>query len=316
MKKFSYVLITTITLLLVFSSCSKNNKSEIKTESVPLNVVCYSSFAEDWGAGGDIAKKFEEETGIKVNLINAGSGAELVGYIKDNKGNADVVVGISDDYINGDVSSYIENPTVFDYSYYTFLQSKDSGIATPHSLFDLTKSEYNKQFILIDPRTSSVGLGGLYWTKSALGDDFITWWKEALSNALTVASSWSEGYGLFLNGEAPLVLSYTTSPWYDIAAGDDAFSTAIDFDDGHIKCEEYMAVVSSSSNKENANKFIEFMLTPFAQKKLSDINVMYPVSKDESLRQIFDEIKEPHKVIEKDKSSNESLIDYWSERIL
>lgn len=327
MKKTFGVFIAVMLAFTIFS-CSKsktdtqnNNaivRKNLQNESSVLNVACYSSFAEDWGAGGEIAKKFEEETGIKVNLINAGSGAELIGFIKNNseKEKVDVVVGISDDHINTEVSSYIENPVVYDYSYYAFLKNRKSLINSPESLWDLTKDDYKKQFILIDPRTSSVGLGALYWTKSVLKDDFITWWKKALNNALTVASSWSEAYGLFLNGEAPIVLSYTTSPWYDIVSGDEPFASALEFKEGHIRCEEYMAVLKTSDNKTNAKKFIDFMLSPFAQKKLSDINVMYPVVKDGDLKDIFNAVKEPQHVVEKDNMSSETLIDYWQERIL
>ena len=317
-----------VSLLFLCFSCSKGknetqsdnslNKTSKQNKDMVLNVASYSSFAEDWGAGGDIIKQFQRETGITVNLINAGSGAELVGYIKNNaqKEKVDVVVGISDDYINTDFASFLREPVVFDYSYYTFLKSRESKIKTPDSLWDLTKDEYNKQFILIDPRTSSVGLGALYWTKSVLKNDFINWWEKALKNALTVASSWSEAYGLFLNGEAPIVLSYTTSPWYDIASGEEPYAEALDFKEGHIKCEEYMAVLKSSENSENAQKFIDFMLSSYAQKKLSDINVMYPVVRNDELQSIFTHIKEPKTVVEKDSTESGALIDYWQERIL
>ena len=137
-----------------------------------------------------------------------------------------------------------------------------------------------------------------------------------MKNALTVASSWSEAYGLFLNGEAPIVLSYTTSPWYDIASGEKPYAEALDFKEGHIKCEEYMAVLKSSENSENAQKFIDFMLSSYAQKKLSDINVMYPVVRNDELQSIFTHIKEPKIVVEKDSTESGALIDYWQERIL
>ena len=41
-------------------------------------------------------------------------------------------------------------------------------------------------------------------------------WRKLKPRILTVSKSWDEAYGLFLKGEAPLVLSYTTSPAYHI----------------------------------------------------------------------------------------------------
>ena len=42
---------------------------------------------------------------------------------------------------------------------------------------------------------------------------------------MTVTKGWSEAYGLFLEGEADMVLSYTTSPAYHLIAEEDATKT-------------------------------------------------------------------------------------------
>ena len=43
-------------------------------------------------------------------------------------------------------------------------------------------------------------------------------WERLSPKIVTVTKGWSEAYGLFLEGEADLVLSYTTSPAYHIMA--------------------------------------------------------------------------------------------------
>ena len=55
-------------------------------------------------------------------------------------------------------------------------------------------------------------MGFLYWMHSVYGDDMAVAWQQLQPNILTVTPGWSEAYGLFLEGRAPLVLSYTTSP--------------------------------------------------------------------------------------------------------
>jgi thiamine transport system substrate-binding protein len=44
---------------------------------------------------------------------------------------------------------------------------------------------------------------------------------------VTVTPGWSEAYGLFLEGEADMVLSYTTSPAYHLIAEDDDTKAAL-----------------------------------------------------------------------------------------
>jgi ABC-type thiamine transport system substrate-binding protein len=46
-------------------------------------------------------------------------------------------------------------------------------------------------------------------------------WEALADNIVTVTPGWSEAYGLFLEGEADMVLSYTTSPAYHLIAEED-----------------------------------------------------------------------------------------------
>ena len=332
--KITSVIFFSFALLFAFS-CNKGEKASenngnVTSENVgaesteieevfdhTLNVVSYSSFADSWGAGERIIDGFTEKEKIDVNLINAGSSSELVSYIKSNytKGKIDVVVGLTDDYLTDEMRSYLTIIRPFDYSYYAFLIANNSKIKAPTSLSDLLKDEYKKQFILIDPRTSVVGLGLLYWTKTVYPDTWRDWWKKATENALTVASSWSEAYGLFQNGEAPIVLSYTTSPLYDLENGDEPYARSLEFTDGHIRADEYMAIVNNTSKMTNARKFIRFMLSADAQRILSRTNVMFPGVKDAYPR-AFELQAEPIKVLEKDTTDSATLLDEWTKAVL
>ena len=60
------------------------------------------------------------------------------------------------------------------------------------------------------------------WIKAAYGDESNKIWKGLAPNILTVTKGWSEAYGLFMDGEADLVLSYTTSPAYHMIAENDS----------------------------------------------------------------------------------------------
>src|SRR3546814_12271218 len=71
------------------------------------------------------------------------------------------------------------------------------------------------------PRSSTPGLGLLLWVRAVYGDDAPEAWARLARKTVTTTKGWSEAYGLFLEGEAPMVLSYSTSPAYHMIAEDE-----------------------------------------------------------------------------------------------
>ena len=61
---------------------------------------------------------------------------------------------------------------------------------------------------------------------------------EGGSAALALASGWSAGYGLFKQGEAPLVISYTTSPASHVEYDNTDRYIAPVFEQGHTMQDE------------------------------------------------------------------------------
>lgn len=283
-----------------------------------LTVYAYNSFTGDWGPGNDIVKAFEEQTGIKVNLVGASGAVEMYTKVVYEGADcpADVVIGISDS-INVDQSLFLDwqpdcmadlsvgkkgNLVPFDYGFFAFIADmeyfKDHEL--PTCLEDLTKPEFKDKVILIDPRTSSVGLGLLAWTVNTLGEDAaFDWWKAMKDNALTIGDSWSSSYGLFTEGEAPLVISYTTSPVYHaLYEGTDRYQ-AIDFTNGHVKTTEYLGILKTSKNVENAKKFCEFVLTQ-GQEQIAVANTMFPANGSVELPEAFKAALMPSRIVEYD----------------
>ena len=66
----------------------------------------------------------------------------------------------------------------------------------------------------MDPRYSTPGLGLAKWINQIYKDEASNFWNEIQDQIVITSKSWSDGYGLFLEGESDLVLSYTTSPAY------------------------------------------------------------------------------------------------------
>lgn len=351
MKKHYFVLIFLIILSVFVVSCSKKEtasvrsdsavaaSNEVKSSSEPavLNVYAYDSFCGDWGAGNAIVKAFQEKTGIKVNLIGSGAALQMYSrYALDTEhSDADVLVGLADNMqideslfyewepeCKADLVKYDSKCLIpFNYGFYSFLVNKDfdlKNISLPKCLNDLTKDEFAKTFILIDPRTSSVGMGLLKWTILSLGEEnAYEWWNKACKNALTVGDSWSSAYGIFTQGEAPFVLSYTTSPVYHRMYENNYNIVPLDFSDGFVKTTEYLAIPKSSKNKDAAREFCEFVLT-HGQKDIAVMNTMFPANEKTELPKEFSEILKPSHVLEDDSFvlHQDEYIDKWTKTVV
>ena len=101
-------------------------------------------------------------------------------------------------------------------------------------------------------------------------------WAGLSDNIVTVTKGWSEAYGLFLEGEADMVLSYTTSPAYHLIAEDDDSKRAVPFDEGHYMQIEVAGKLAGTDQPELADRFLDFMVGEKFQSIIPTTNWMYP----------------------------------------
>ena len=332
---FCVVLAILICTTAVYAQGSKEDAKAVGSQRT-LTVYAYDSFTGDWGPGPTIVPQFEEKTGIKVNMVSAGSGVEMLqrAIMEKDRPIADVVVGISDDLAAKALSSGLfetyDSPVLqdipeflrfddtkrllpFDYGNFAFVYDteKISPADAPKSLGDLTDPKYKGKVILIDPRTSSVGLGLLLWTIETYGEEgYLAWWEAMKDNVLTIADGWSSAYGLFTEGEAPLVISYTTSPVYHVMWEDTTRYQALVFDAGHSATIESAGILASSSNKDAAKQFIDFLLTD-AQLTVATTNTMYPANGSIAFPEALDWAPKPEKTSMLPYETIEKNLDRW-----
>ena len=333
MKKVASVFAVAVLAVTLFfvMSCSKKDNGQ-KT----LTVYAYDTFCGDWGAAGAVIPAFEEKTGIKVNLVAAGASLEVINKVRleGSRTQCDVILGITDDIADKayDLLESYESPNLkdvdsrmlfdsenrlipYDYGVFAFVYDTQSGIEVPSSLSDLTKDIYKDKVILIDPRTSSVGAGLMMWTYNALGSSWLSWWKTMTQNALTTASGWSSGYGLFTEGEAPLVISYTTSPVYHVMWEDTTRYQALLFSDGHEITIEAAGIVKGTKHRAEAEAFVDFLLTE-AQIDLANANSMYPVNTSLTLPAAYDYAPVPEKMYTDTENKASTLIGEWTDAVV
>lgn len=280
-------------------------------EDQTLVIYTYDSFVSDWGPAPVLVPMFEEEYGIKVDIRSAGDAGQVLQKLYFEKDNpvADLVIGIDnnmlseavrlgvleksglsvDNLVSEDLAFDREGWLVpYDYGYFSIIYDSSVISDPPLSLEDLTDEKYEKSLILMDPRTSSPGLGFLLWTVAVYGDGFAEYWERLMPSVLTITDGWSSGYGLFTSGEAPMVLSYTTSPAYHVEYEETDRYKAIIFPEGHYIQIEGMGIIRGSKNRDKARLFMEFMLSREAQEVIPLTNWMYPVVSDADLPDSFD----------------------------
>ncbi len=264
-------------------------------EAPTLTVYTYDSFISDWGPGPAVEKAFEEVCACNLRFVGAGDGAELLARLRleGKHSEADVVLGLDTNLTAAarDTGLFMEHGQTltgltipieweddiflpFDWGYFAFVYDRTKVSNPPESFADLIASDLS--IIIQDPRSSTPGLGLLMWVKAVYGDDAPAAWAGLSQRIVTVTKGWSEAYGLFLEGEADMVLSYTTSPAYHMIAEGDASKAAALFSDGHYMQIEVAARIASSDQPELAGKFMAFIMSDTFQSIIPTTNWMYP----------------------------------------
>jgi thiamine transport system substrate-binding protein len=181
----------------------------------------------------------------------------------------------------------------FDWSYFAFVHRRELE-DVPGSFEELAESDTT--IILQDPRSSTPGLGTVMWIKAAYGDRAPEIWDGLADNIVTVTPSWSDSYGLFLEGESDMVMSWTTSPAYHLIAEDDPGFTSAEFSEGHYIQVEVAGIVASTDQPDLAREFMEFMISPGFQDVIPTTNWMYPAASND-LPEGFDGLTVPDEAL-------------------
>ncbi|MDP4033868.1 MAG: thiamine ABC transporter substrate binding subunit [Pseudorhodobacter sp.] len=263
-------------------------------ETPVLTVLTYDSFVSDWGPGPAVEAAFEAECGCDLKFVGAGDGAALLARVQLEgvRSDADVVLGLDTSlsaaaaatglFAPHGVTAVFDLPLTwddplflpYDWGWFAFVHDK-TRLATPPTSFEALAAS-NLKIVIQDPRSSTPGLGLLLWVKAAYGDRASEIWAALADNIVTVTPGWSEAYGLFLSGEADMVLSYTTSPAYHLIAENDASKAAAAFDEGHYLQIEVAGKLAASDQPELADRFLAFMGTDAFQSLIPTTNWMYP----------------------------------------
>lgn len=283
-----------------------------------LVVYTYDSFVS-WGPAQAIEEAFEAaHPGVDLVWVAPGDSSEMLARLIGERAaggtEADVFLGIADvelpralaqgafqPYSPESIPNLAHVPAEllfdqtghvipFDHGYITFVYDSEllAEELIPQSLEDLTRPELKGKIVLEDPRTSSPGLSFLLWTIAHFGEEgWLDFWRDLFPNVLTVTKGWSEAYDMFLAGEAPIVLSYSTDTAYSyIAEGSLRYRVVTPDGEGYRQIEG-MGIVSGTDQPELAHAFLDLVLSKEIQELIPTSQWMFPVSSEAELPEDF-----------------------------
>ena len=281
-------------------------------------LVTHDSFA----VSKDVVKAFEDESGLKLTILQGGDAGEVVNkaLLTAGKPQGDVLFGVDDNLLSralagGLFSSY--EPDGLERVPEEFQPPDDrvtpidrgdvclnidrswfmkSGIAPPQTLADLTLPRYRNLLVVENAATSTPGLAFLLATVARFGvDGWEEYWRSLRANGVLVVDGWEEAYTQEFSGAAgspgtrPIVVSYATSPAAEVIYATTPLteSPTAAVEDGCFRQVEYAGVLDGAPNPDGAEKLIDFMLSESFQSDVPGSMFVYPVVEGIALPDAF-----------------------------
>ena len=302
-----------------------------------LTVYTYGSFAGKYGPGKTVKERFEKECDCELNWVTAEDAGSLVGRLRleGETTKADVVLGLDMNLAaeakalglfapHGVDPKNLSLPISwkddlflpFDWGHLAFVYDASKLTNPPTSLKELVENPNGPKIVLQDPRTSAPGLGFMLWMRKVYGDQAGQAWTQLKPRVVTFTKGWSEAYGLFMKGEADMVLSYTTSPVYHVVAEKKDNFKAASFAEGHYLHVELAGMTRVAKQPDLARKFMTFILSDAFQSAMPEGNWMIPAMVPASgLPAPFKDVVKPASTLlyspEEVQQNRRAFIDEW-----
>ena len=162
----------------------------------------------------------------------------------------------------------------------------------PETFDGLLEEEHRGDLIAQDPAQSTTGQAFLYHTVHYFGEDeYLDFWNELQENDVRVLGSWADSYGVWSEGEAPMVVSYSTDQVFAADEGADLDQHQIRFlNDQAYANPEGIGIFADAPNPNLSREFIEFVLQPDIQGEIAQRNVVFPATENANVPEEYDEL--------------------------
>ncbi len=322
------------------------------SQSNTLTVMTHDSFA----ISEAVLAAFQEEHGIEVQFLQAGDTGTAVNKaaLSKEKPLADVFYGVDNTFLSRalheDIFEPYQSPLLEDIPdefeldpqhralpvdfgdvclNYQVSYFDENNLAPPETLEDLLKPEYAGLLVVENPATSSPGLAFLFATIGHFGEEgYLDFWAGLVENDLKVVNDWETAYYSEFSqwgGQHPIVVSYGSSPPFEMIFAEeeiDSPPTAAVIGPGScFRQIEFVGILKGTKNRDLAEKWIDFMLSPVFQEDIPLQMYVFPVNPNTNLDATFKQYlalpEKPAFVSPEDiANSREKWIKDWTEAVL
>jgi len=344
MHKFSLVCL--ITLLL--AACTPKTPDE----PTSLTLMTHDSFA----VSEAVIEAFESAYNVKLQFITSGDVGTALNRAILSRDNpiADVFYGVDNTFLSRALDEGIfeeynspmlanipaefqldpENRALpVDYGdvciNYEIAYFVEHDLKPPTRLEDLLLPEYRSLLVVENPANSSPGLAFLLATIGHFGEDaYLDFWQGLVANDVLVVNDWETAYQTeftLSGGSRPIVLSYSSSPPFEVlyaAEPMDSPPTAVITSSGScFRQIEFVGILRGTQNRDLAEKWIDYMLSPTFQEDLPLQMYVFPVNPEAALDETFERFlsvaEDPAFVSPADIAANrETWLQAWTETVL
>jgi thiamine transport system substrate-binding protein len=307
-----------IAILLVAAACGQqSDQLEV------LTVMTHDSFA----ISEVVVREFEAENNVEVQFLEVGDTGTAVNKAALSKDNplADVFYGVDNTFLSraleeGIFESYqsplleeIDPVFQLDPTYqalpvdfgdvclnYQVSYFEEKGLAPPNSLEDLTLPVYKDLLTVQNPATSSPGLAFLMTTVGYFGEEsYLEYWEQLVENGVEIVNDWETAYYSAFSqagGSDPIVVSYGSSPPFEVLFAEEpleeAPTAAVTSPGTCFRQIEFVGILKGTENRQLAEKWIDYMLSPAFQEDIPLNMYVFPVNRNAILDETFQKFLE------------------------
>ena len=317
-----------------------------------LTVMTHDSFA----ISESVVASFEMKNNVDVQFLEVGDTGTAVNKAALSKENplADVFYGVDNTFLSraldegifevyqSPVLKEIDPIFVLDKSYralpvdfgdvclnYEKSYFIENDLAAPDSLEDLIDPNYEGLLTVQNPATSSPGLAFLMTTIGYYGEDgYLDYWEELVANGVNIVNDWETAYYSAFSqkgGPDPIVVSYSSSPPVEVLFAeeplDDAPTAAVTSPGTCFRQIEFVGILNGTPNRDLAEKWIDYMLSPEFQEDIPLNMYVFPVNDNAVLEETFRKYVDVPEVTadispEMIARNREKWINDWTEAVL
>ncbi|HWQ84073.1 MAG TPA: thiamine ABC transporter substrate-binding protein, partial [Anaerolineales bacterium] len=203
------------------------------------------------------------------------------------------------------------------------------NLTPPQTLDDLLAPEYRSLLVVENPANSSPGLAFLLATIGRYGEDgYLDYWRGLVENDVLVVNDWETAYNSefsYWGGTRPFVVSYSSSPPFEMIFAETPLAEpptgTVTGAQSCFRQIEFAGILKGTPNRDLAEAWIDFMLSPTFQEDMPLQMAVFPVNPQAALDESFaDWLETPQQPAMVDPeliaSQREAWIEAWTEAVL